>query len=109
MTENEERELDEQVAMLVMGWPDNGLGRWINEGESRFEPSTDIRCAWMVVGRLYEKRMSVTMRSCESGRWYCRFDENRGVGLSFSANEPTAPLAICKAALLSVTARKVAT
>lgn len=65
----------------------------------RFEPSTDISAAWEVVEWLRANGWNVliTLDSDDTGG-ECRFHRRKAPGI-FVAKAPTAPLAICHAAL----------
>jgi hypothetical protein len=63
-------------------------------------PSTDIACAWDLVEKLCGETGCDIVKVCKRdlelwGEWSCNF------GRGFEAFGPTAPLAICRAALLS--------
>jgi len=63
--------------------------------------STDMSCAWMVVEKLCGENGCDIVKVCKRdpellrGEWSCNF------GLGFEAFGETAPLAICRAALLA--------
>lgn len=105
------REMDALVAVKVMGWElqqrfhslggytvvVDGAGTdrfmWhnlpdVSSGQKRWSPSADLSAAWEVV----EKMQSSPM---EWYFWHCQFFGRMGYA-------DTAPLAICKAALLAV-------
>lgn len=106
------REMDALVAEKAMGWKqgvDFDLVEDYSKGVARYEPfsmdvrtfgpSTDIHAAWEAV----EKYAECTVRKFEtmgSGyRYVCRIDLNAEE--SVLAQGDTAPLAICKAVLLT--------
>ena len=118
MEEKELRELDEQIAVEVMGWTRDGeniLGPiyYGKSGSSRRSANTktgvgmvgvpryssSIEAAWIVVEKMREKGHAF------------HFDTTRGfVHATFDActshRAETAPLAICRAALAVVRAQK---
>lgn len=89
------REMDALVARQVMGWPEQdchpGALAWAG-----WSPSTDIDSAWDVVEKMIEKHR-VDLHGLRGGKdwrcWVAGFDH---------ADAPTAPLAICRAALKAV-------
>lgn len=108
------RELDALVAERVMGWtrsprdygsrlvwvthPENIVRFW--KGRRSFQPSTDIAAAWEVL----EKHQFSLIRIPDG--WVAgRFDFNSPAwDFAFGDAAPTAPLAICRAALKAVSA-----
>ncbi len=114
--------LDRLIAVKVMGWeqtyvhPSGSLisygGRVITESSSKvietkkdgsarridFQPSRDIAHAWEVVEKLKALEPSLTWSDEQQG-WFFNFDK-RPAGEQVL--EDTAPLAICRAALLAV-------
>lgn len=103
------RELDAQIAMKVMGWqPINPMHlmidagyRWLDANglyvKGAIPPySTDIAAAWQVVGQCswwFELILN------PATGWLCKWGDYEGRAM-------TAPLAICRAALAAVTARR---
>lgn len=85
------RELDALVAEKIFGWSKSDLE--INEDISHF--STDIAAAWEVVERLRSRGYRFEVRSQPQGFWVY-------FGEEMSAEAPTAPHAICLAALKAV-------
>lgn len=105
------REMDALVAEKVMGWTPSLSSQgimWLNKdgeyerGEHTFHPSTDIAAAWEVVERL--EAIGVLLwklgREDHMPNWYVSVGRNFQPGVS--AEERTAPLAICRAALKAV-------
>ena len=99
------REMDVLIAEKVMGWKtgERGVnaGYWVNDKgkEVHFKdtwyPSADVTVAWEVV----EKFKGISLR-CHGKFWFCDFDVE-GKDYEYSQSL-TAPLAICRAALLAV-------
>jgi O-glycosyl hydrolase len=102
------REMDELVATRVMGWDVHPHATHYirNDGKNvyfvicgEFEPSSDIAAAWQVVEKMTDGE---TPNDCEIHTtvrgWRCDF--YRG-----SATAETAPLAICRAALIAALER----
>lgn len=117
--------MDELVAKKVMGWhklTENNFKHWVTE-DNRFScgvglyngyedgedfhtlnwhPSESILWAWDVVEKLHGETGCDVIKVCKRdpdllrGEWSCNF------GRGFEAFGDTAPLAICRAALLSV-------
>lgn len=90
------------VAEKVMGWTYNHLGdawerdgeRWI--GADKFQPSRDIKAAWMVVEKME--------------MFYFEYDKTKNEYFAMANDSfdttvtcASAPLAICRAVLLAVT------
>lgn len=126
------REMDAAVATRVMGWRLDGAdwigadNRWAAYADDappfsggrrpRFAPSTDIAAAWLVVERLQElgcNNFSLEWEREKFGsdqQWMYAMNVPRHVSGSKSVGMPdpvvlsaaTAPLAICLAALRSV-------
>ena len=122
------RELDALVAEKVMGWTmgdyEPGLYYTTRPGGPvavisptwtprmpfhRFLPSTDIAAAWEVVERLYDLRWIIGLGSLAQNPrgWRCELcnmweDDFERAPSDIEANADTAPLAICRAALLAV-------
>jgi hypothetical protein len=109
------RELDALVAEKVMGvntdrfiWKRYGKPDSI-QNEDYGGPrhySTDIDAAWQVVEKL-EQHPDEILFSCsrKGGKelvWEMRFRKCRGNQHDYIASAPTAPLAICRAALLTL-------
>ncbi|RPJ36270.1 MAG: hypothetical protein EHM35_08405 [Planctomycetaceae bacterium] len=130
MDTNELRQLDARVAVEVMewgitGWSGNaqrslvtvnsikkGSGCGVPAGvprDYRFAHgdfpcySTDIAAAWLVVEKLIAKGYEFTLEDDKQG-FMCRFDWVSPVVVGWAGVEhaPTAPLAICRAALAAV-------
>ena len=116
------KELDALVATEVMGWH-GGNPSWITqEGKctgwlSRFEtdslaeefnPSTDISAAWQVVEKMKEKywmAINTSMSSLQETEWGVEWSKNGVIEKVDFVLAPTAPLAICRAALLAMEAK----
>lgn len=99
----------------AMTWGEEPVGRWDEEDNPRavlvdFHPSSDLAHAWEVVERLEGTGWFLSLGRCTDGSglafadhrgwyWDAVYDDaaahNSGSGLA-----PTAPLAICRAALL---------
>lgn len=126
MTNSELRELDSRVALEVMGWtPERQSGAcgacdskgnfWFWHPESRWasnfwSPSTDPTAAFAVIDRLAERGVSLLRLSNHrpgEGGWLVTLAVSNGLSEIIAASvEPTAPLAICVAALAAVAAGK---
>lgn len=81
-------------------------GAWITLAPPRHPPySTDIAAAWRVVGRLAGEYADVAVYALSDGTYDCRIGErNPGGdwgGDEVHADAETAPLAICRAALIA--------
>lgn len=120
--------LDARVASLVMGWHARKRdGRWIQHGRSaedicsecgqgEFSPSTNIESAWLVVEHMLRHpiRESLTFKIVHAYRdirserlgYGAEFASPCRAGDVYRAWAPTAPLAICLAALKCVGARE---
>lgn len=95
--------LDALIAGNVMGWRDaagvwiGGVTPWATDGDYRrkaeFCPSTDIAVAWEVVEKL-QNTLCFELRRRSDGGFCCWFGEE------MRAEASTAPLAICRAALV---------
>jgi hypothetical protein len=71
-------------------------------GGIRWSPSTDISAAWSVVEKMRAKYpVRIDYDSPPDDQWICVFGDAGG----FIGVEKTAPLAICKAALLATETR----
>ena len=115
------REMDTLIAQKVMGWSADPEGYWLNKKENyddtgwglidqdktthhpssrRFCPSTDIAAAWMVVEKFY----SMSLNKYSGGdEWRVYLvTERDGANVDAHAEADTAPLAICRTALLAV-------
>jgi hypothetical protein len=100
------REMDALVAELVMGWEKrvfgDGVDYWHLPGGAICELdaphySTDIAAAWQVVEKLpFSVYVEVRWDGKNAEAW---FDSG---SQTWEASAPTAPLAICRAALLAV-------
>lgn len=87
-------ELDRLVAERVMGWgPCTGVDL------EQWHPSTDIAHAWEVVERV-RGGIGFSIQRCEMLGWLCWFRS----ASDNVARADTAPLAICRAALLALIA-----
>jgi hypothetical protein len=114
-----DRELDEAVAVKVMGWevspvvegsPYHG-GSYVRQGpmwHRLFNPSTDIAEAWRVVERMRELGFWVSVEfdgiACFCA-WFGWGSVDRPAGQCQTGPEcanPTAPRAICEAALAAL-------
>ena len=115
------REVDALIAVKVMGWqytignyrpllvPTNNDPRmsWVAEWDEKGRPdwlphySTEISAAWQVIEKMLEigfsSRIKVEERKCTK----CAF-WRVGISRYISLPAPTAPLAICRAALMTV-------
>ena len=90
--------------------PDDGKPRSMNQSIPAY--STDIAAAWGVVERLYNEHWIVSIGSlAENPRgWRCELcnmwpDDFERAPTDIEANGDTAPLAICRAALLAAMER----
>jgi len=92
--------LDEVVSRLVMDY------YWV----LRPRYSTNILAAWQIVDRLVSEYYEFQLRTVyHHGKWhwYCSFEAPEDLGESyFSFEDDTAPIAICKVALLAKLAEK---
>lgn len=118
------RELDALVAEKVMGWTlgkphllhgylmhgsveiecwEGSLKDNVTQTKDSWHPSTDIRWAWEVVEKLKRYGFELGYQFDESGEleWDASFDMERH-SEAHCVYAPTAPLAICKAALKAV-------
>ena len=107
------REMDALVAEKVMGWKrvphahpeiEAAGGMWLTPRGPRMCPaySTDIAAAWGVVEWFTRRSYTVALHTTHSDGWVCSI---RGALLADTAQAPTAPLAICRAALAAVGVR----
>lgn len=113
------KELDELVAEKVMGWKRTGQCWKDDRGNTRtieltsfgsFEPSQDISAAWEVVEKLKDGyQYFYTGWDYPTETYFAQFieaiatDDEVGVELrEINSISETAPLAICRAALLAV-------
>ena len=109
-------ELDALMAEKVMGWErGKSIGKdvWC-KGRNvicyfhAWKPSTSILSAWEVVQKLAVEPFAWHIESLNltNGRvvwWACYWGDGKaGEILDYSADAPTAPLAICRTALLAV-------
>lgn len=100
------REMDALVAEKVMGWA-NIRGAVVEQNTNivRDVPSysTDIAAAWDVVEKINTKKCFIELKSTFP-TWFAGIF--KGFGHNYEiiecANEKTAPLAICRAALKAV-------
>lgn len=98
-------ELDAAIARRVMGWTDlqGSAGLYWEDGDrlprkDTFKPSTDIADAWRVVESMKEDGWRIQFSGWDShGDVSCEFFKLGCVG--YYIEGPTAPLAICRAAL----------
>ena len=90
------RELDAKMAEL-MGWTpiefESDYHRWC--------PSTDIADAWLVVEKIKIRFSLTSLKTFKNGKWLCRTGDRMNV---ITVIADTAPLAICRAALMAVEA-----
>lgn len=116
------RAMDMQIAEKVMGWVRgrsyaNGNGDWIVDGATspsrtwNLTPhySTDIAAAWLVVEKMralgYQLDLSHALGDAiERPLLYAKFSLLRGY--TNHANSDSAPLVICKAALLAAASQR---
>ncbi|HHI3608491.1 TPA: BC1872 family protein [Bacillus anthracis] len=123
----ENRELNILIAEKVMGWKvavamdgateyyDNGTlcdGKWVDDvgilekdNLNVFKPSDRIQDAWLVVEKMrkdYDFWFELTTHESFSLKTKCYFQLN---DIEVSAVCETAPMAICKAALLAIEAK----
>lgn len=114
------RELDAVVAEQVCGWTGvYWLDRETPVGSHKPAPaqrvsnySTDIAAAWLVVERMRLQgwHYSIDSHGAVTGNTSCGFTRGTGVDQpmeAFGAEADTAPLAICRAALLAVQGKEV--
>lgn len=106
-------ELDAMIAERVMGWAcPTGYNYWMTlHGGGTFDlhalkanwhPSISIATAWEVVTKLAAERMVKLYNEGAGGQWYWEFFIWTK-GSHVKARAETAPLAICRAALLLAT------
>jgi len=115
-------ELDRLVAERVMGWQYDLLrDAWAKADGSYayaevWKPSTDIAAAWDVVQCLISKSFNVevwnTVELDQDGEWRTAWvvdvrSTQHGAS-TYRAQAPSAPLAICRAALLAVQSKEEA-
>ncbi len=113
-------ELDGLIAEKVMGWlPHQDLIHWYrtttgwritrphgpassdHEGVTPFMPSTNIADAWEVIEKLSSLQPCVLR--LPNGSWQCHFEWKKdGKQWGYVTDARTAPLAICRAALLTI-------
>lgn len=82
-------------------WRDKQTGKQYR-GNAAESYSTDIAAAWLVVGAMNKKFIFVVSLDCAPDSWLASFIHGmRGMDEYIEAenNAPTAPLAICRAAL----------
>ena len=124
------RELDALVAEKVMGWHRvhdglnerwadvNGYGAYVNRGDGTpppgmfWSPSTDIAAAWQVVEHMrlrWDHGNSTTdfwtIKDCGPSGWRVEIEfcpDHDAPIVIYAETPPTAPLAICLAALKAV-------
>lgn len=99
------KELDEQVAIEVMGWADDPLFRgW---GEARWSPSTNIKNAWEVVEKIKSDCFRVQYIECNpnfSTGWFASDENDEYRDTPDIYKTPTE--AICRYALELVRSKK---
>ena len=107
-------ELDALVATEVMGWERKDYGYTIVYWEENDEdvhmvelwkPSTDIADAWKVVEKMVDKYFMVDVTAVKGGQYECVItSEEPTIHNDYELYElgETAPLAICRVALLAV-------
>lgn len=85
-----------------MGWklPEGHTGYTSPSCGRSWNPSEDIADAWEVVERMRELGWNLSMWNTHDGGWYCETETK--IGAREFAESPTAPLAICCAALKAV-------
>ncbi len=90
--------IDMLVELDVFGWP-----KGYDDARDIPPYSTDINAAWKVVEKLREDGLYLTMNADAFSAGYPQFNPGSGWWCSFkySALAETAPLAICRAALLA--------
>lgn len=101
------QELDVIVAAKIMEWVLSDRGFYYRAGHpeshnslQNWKPSTDIAAAWLVVEKLTGPKVNLILERDWDGVYYSRFSS---VGASEDfCSAYTAPLAICRAALNSV-------
>lgn len=99
------RELNDLVAVKVMGWKYIDDLHWKYNGEfvkdgRPFNPSTNIADAWLVAERMIDRGFEyIVTNELFIGRHCCEFVLKVNREFRISACGDTAPLAICKAAL----------
>jgi len=106
-------ELNELVAEKVMGEPKHQRGAW----PGLFDYTDDISAAWRVQEKMAEKGYTMSLlhrRTCaqevilgfpKGSTWYCDFrlyDDRFPPETTWVDIQPSAPEAICRAALLAV-------
>ena len=111
------REMDALIAEKVMGWKKiviGGVGWFVKESplgmsyqymtqSGDFEPSTDIAAAWQVVEKMSSRKdwdehpVCIVRNYAFKDMWTVELRD-----YDFDATAETAPLAICRAALLAV-------
>jgi hypothetical protein len=123
------QEMDVLIAEKVMGWHavmENGFNHWVNvdggfqcgvapydgfEDEEDFHtlkwhPSESILWAWEVVEKLHPNCSFLLdyddPQTIESLKWCCLFFDKDEPYKEYEARANTAPLAICRAALLAI-------
>jgi hypothetical protein len=109
------REMDALIAEKVMGWvwahsPEPYISGWYKKGSGgdftqSFEPSTDISAAWEVVDKMDEKFSFIlecnNPPSTIEYKWFCELYAKCEPYIDYEVYSSTAPLAICRAALLA--------
>lgn len=116
------REMDALIAEKVMGWKlvqnqgEGGGLYWVGHGgvfgdmhkNQTPEFSEDILDAWRVIEKMHENKYQYTLRGHFMGveQHIATFDHQDWADANplYSAHGATAPLAICRAALLAVNA-----
>lgn len=106
------REMDDLIATEVMEWAigDRGAHYIGNDGHNvcfiiagDFQPSTNISAAWDVVKKLIadDDNLDIDLSTTFLG-WKCEISNSSRN--TFIGRDPSAPLAICRAALLAMSA-----
>ncbi|RLG44476.1 MAG: hypothetical protein DRN81_04505 [Thermoproteota archaeon] len=116
-------ELDRLMAEEVMGWEEGEDFDCSKEGPliyypsrnrvlgRKWSPSTDIAAAWEVIRKMLDSGWGCEIYSPNNpyalenaDKWFVVFAKSGPIvmQLNFSAKAPSAPLAICRAALLAV-------
>jgi Phage ABA sandwich domain len=93
------REFDALIAEKVMGWPGDGLSASPTYREQNMPHfSTDIAAAWQIIERAREFDLWFNP---DQRHWGCYLAFPSGFA-RVDADNPSAPLAICRAALAAV-------
>ena len=105
-------DIDKQIAEKVMGGEWESLDAMTNNNSYKtgehefarrinFNPSTNIADAWLVVEKMRELGYSINIEAQQKGKWRCNIIliGNEWTTRIETADEDTAPMAICLAAL----------